>query len=143
MANNIQRARLQGAELTIDTTVLDWSLAASASVVDTENRGGFNAGKQLPRRARHSARIDLDRAFGDVRIGLTGAGEGARFDDARNTRRVGGHATLDLRAEIALAAAWTLQARLANVFDQRYETVSFYNQPGREWFLSVRYAPAN
>lgn len=143
MANNIERARLQGAELTVDTTLMDWTVAASASIVDTENLVGFNAGKQLPRRARHSARIDLDRAFGDVRIGLTGAGEGARFDDARNTRRVGGHATLDLRAELAFAPAWTLQARLANVFDQRYETVSFYNQPGREWFLSVRYAPAN
>lgn len=142
-ANNIERARLQGAELTVDTTLMDWTVAASASVVDSENLVGFNAGRQLPRRARHSARIDLDRAFGAVRIGLTGAGEGARYDDARNTRRVGGHATLDLRVELAFAPAWTLQARLANVFDQRYETVSFYNQPGREWFLSVRYAPAN
>jgi len=143
LANNIERARLQGAELAIDTTVMDWKLAASASVVDSENLVGFNAGKQLPRRARHSARIDLDRAFGDLRVGLTGAGEGARYDDAGNTRRVGGHATLDLRAEIALAPAWTLQGRLANVFDQRYETVSFYNQPGREWFLGVRYAPVD
>lgn len=139
-ANNIDRARLQGAELTVDTTVMDWMLVASASVVDTENLAGFNAGKQLPRRARRSARIDLDRAFGDVRFGLTAAGEGARFDNAGNTRRVGGHATVDLRAEVALAPAWRLQARLANVLDQRYETVSFYNQPGREWFLSVRYA---
>ena len=142
MANNIEGARLQGAELTVDTTLMDWTIVASASVVDTENRAGFNAGKQLPRRARHSGRIDLDRAFGNVRIGLTGAGEGARYDDAGNTRRVGGYATLDLRAEVAFAPAWTLQARLANVLDQHYETVSFYNQPGREWFLSVRYAPA-
>lgn len=143
MANNIQRARLQGAELAIDTTLMDWTLTASASVVDSENLVGFNAGKELPRRARHSARIDLDRVFGNFRVGFTGAGEGSRFDDAGNTRRVGGHATLDLRAEYTLAPAWRVQARLANVFDQRYETVSYYNQPGREWFLSVRYAPGN
>ena len=143
LANNIERARLHGAELAVDTTWLDWTVAASASVAESENLVGFNAGKQLPRRARHSARIDLDRSFGNLRVGLTGAGEGARYDDAGNTRRVGGHATLDLRAEIALTAAWRLQARLANVFDQRYETVSFYNQPGREWFLGVRYAPVD
>ena len=142
-ANNIERARLQGAELSIDTTLMDWTLVASASVVDSENLVGFNAGNQLPRRARHSARIDLDRAFGDIRIGLTGAGEGARYDDAGNTRRVGGHATFDLRAELALSPAWRLQARLANVLDQRYETVSYYRQPGREWFLGLRYAPAD
>ncbi len=142
-ANNIERARLQGAELAIDATLMDWTVAASASVVDSENLTGVNAGNDLPRRARHSARIDLDRAFGDVRIGLTAAGEGARYDDAGNTRRVGGHATLDLRAEYTFAPAWRLQARLANVLDQRYETVSFYRQPGREWFLGVRYAPVN
>ncbi len=142
-ANNIDRARLQGAELSIDTRLMDWTLAASASLADSENLTGFNAGNDLPRRARHSGRIDLDRTFGDLSIGMTGAGEGARFDDAGNTRRVGGHATLDLRAEYALAPAWRLQGRLANVLDQHYETVSFYNQPGREWFLGVRYTPVN
>lgn len=141
--NNIDRARLQGAELSVDTMLMDWTLAASAGFVDTESRAGINAGNELPRRARHSARIDLDRAFGDLNIGITGAGEGPRYDDAGNTRRVGGHATVDLRAEYAFAPAWRLQARLANVMDQRYETVSFYNQPGREWFLGVRYAPGN
>ncbi|MGH8076768.1 MAG: TonB-dependent receptor domain-containing protein, partial [Lysobacter sp.] len=101
MANNIERARLQGAELTLDTTVLDWAVVASASFADSENLAGFNAGRDLPRRSRHSARIDLDRAFGNVRIGFTGVGQGSRFDDAGNARSVGGYATLDLRAEYA------------------------------------------
>ena len=143
LPNNIDRARMQGAELGFDTQFAQWDLSASASFVDTENRLGFNAGNELPRRARHSARIELDRAFGDVRIGLTGVSEGSRHDDAANTRRLGGYATFDLRTEYAFAPAWTLQARLGNVFDRQYETVAFYNQPGREWFLGVRYAPAN
>ncbi len=143
MANNIERARLQGAELTVDTTLLEWTLSASASVVDSESLVGSNAGNDLPRRARHSARIDLDRAFGALRIGFTGVGEGARYDDFANSRRVGGRATLDLRGEWAFTPAWRLQARVANVLDQNYQTVSFYNQPGREWFLSVRYAPTH
>jgi len=143
MADNIDRGRLQGAELTVDTTLLGWTLAASASVVDSENRSGPNAGRELPRRARHSARIDLDRAFGDLRLGLTGTAEGRRYDDAANTLRVGGHALLDLRAEYALSPAWTLQGRLSNALDQPYRTVAYYDQPGREWSLTLRYAPAN
>ncbi|MBW8807847.1 MAG: TonB-dependent receptor, partial [Lysobacter sp.] len=49
----------------------------------------------------------------------------------------------DLRAEYAISDALSLQARVANVFDREYETVSYYNQPGREWFVTLRYAPKN
>lgn len=138
---NIQRARIHGVELGLDTDLADWQLGASLGYLDTENREGLNAGNALPRRARHSARIALDRAFGGFRIGATGITEGSRFDDVANTRRLGSYARLDLRAEYAVTAAWTLQARLANAFDREYETASFYNQPGREWFLTLRYAP--
>jgi vitamin B12 transporter len=34
-----------------------------------------------------------------------------------------------------------LQAALRNAFDRRYETAAFYDQPGREWSLTLRYAP--
>lgn len=142
LPNNIDRARMRGAELGVDTEVAQWQVSASASWLDTESLTGFQAGNELPRRARHGARLELDRAFGDFRIGLTGVAEGARFDDVANTRRLPGYATLDLRAEYALSDALTLQGRLANVFDRDYETVSFYNQPGREWFVTLRYAPA-
>ena len=143
LPNNIERARLQGAELGVDTQFAQWTVAASASIVDTQNRQGFSAGNELPRRARHGARVELDRAFGDFRIGFTGVAEGSRFDDVANTRRLGGYATFDVRAEYAFAPAWTLQARAANVFDRNYVTAAFYNQPGREFFLTLRYAPAN
>ncbi|MDQ3205748.1 MAG: TonB-dependent vitamin B12 receptor [Pseudomonadota bacterium] len=141
LPNNIERARMQGAEVGVDTEFMQWRLDASASYLDTENRSGFNAGNELPRRARSSARVELDRGFGDLGIGLTAVAEGARYDDVGNTRRLPGYATFDLRAQYALAPAWTLQARLANVLDREYETAAFFNQPGREWFLTLRYAP--
>jgi vitamin B12 transporter len=139
--NNIERARMRGAELGLGTALGEWRLDASASWLDTEQRAGFNAGRELPRRARHGARVELDRALGDWRLGLTGVAEGARWDDVANTRRLPGFATLDLRAEWALAPAWTLQGRVANLFDRDYRTASFYRQPGRAWLLTLRYAP--
>jgi len=141
LPNNIERARMRGAELGIDTDIAHWQLAASVSWLDTENRS-FDTDLELPRRARHGARVELDRAFGDFRLGLTGVAEGPRYDDVANTMRLPGYATLDLRAEVALTDALTLQGRVANVFDRDYETVAFYNQPGREWFVTLRWAPA-
>lgn len=142
LPNNIERARIRGAELTVDTTLAGWDVATQLSHTDPRNRTpGANDGNLLARRARTSGRIDIDRAFGSLRIGATLAGAGARWDDAANTTRLGGHATVDLRLECALAPAWTLQARATNLFDRDYETIGWYRQPGRGFGLSLRYAP--
>lgn len=141
LPNNIERARMRGAEVGVVAEVAQWTLDASASFLDTENRTGLNAGNELPRRARQSARVDLDRSFDALHVGVTAIAEGTRFDDAANSQRLPGYATIDLRAEYAVTPAWKLQARLGNVFDRDYETAAFFNQPGREWFLTVRYAP--
>jgi len=95
----------------------------------------------LPRRSRRTARVDADRTLGAWRLGASIVAQGARYDDVQNTIRMGGYATVDLRAERALGAGWTLQAALRNAFDRDYETAAYYAQPGREWSLVLRYAP--
>ncbi|GAB3730026.1 TonB-dependent vitamin B12 receptor [Luteimonas pelagia] len=140
LPNNIERARMRGAELGVAADLAGWQVDASLSVLDTEQREGANAGNELPRRARHSARLDLDRGFGAFTLGATVVAEGSRHDDVANTRRLASYATFDVRAEWALSPSWTLQGRVANLFDADYETTSFYRQPGREWLLTLRYA---
>lgn len=140
-ANNLDRARIRGAELTAGATLAGWDVSAQTSFVDPRNRSSSNFDNLLPRRARQSARIDLDRAFGRWRLGASGIAEGGRYDDVPNTLHVGGYATLDLRAEYRLRPAWTLQAALRNAFDREYETAAFYNQPGREVSVSLRWRP--
>ncbi|GAB1596965.1 TonB-dependent vitamin B12 receptor [Lysobacter claricitrinus] len=138
---NISRARLRGAELSGNTTLAGWVASGSVSWVDAKNHSDGADGLLLPRRARESARLDLDHDFGAFRFGVTAAGEGARYDDLGNTRRLGAFATFDLRAEYAFTPALRLQARLENVFDRTYETVEYYRQPGRGLFVTLRYAP--
>ena len=142
--DNIEEARIRGAELTGAISLAGWDLSAQISHTDPRNRtDGANHGNLLARRARNTARIDVDRSFGDFRIGLTGNGGSHRFDNAANTVRLSGYGTLDLRMEYALNRDWTLQARASNVFDRDYETIAWYNQPGREYGLSVRYQSAD
>lgn len=140
LPNNIDKARIRGAELTFATSIAGWGISTQLSHTDPRNRGhGIYRDNWLPRRARDTGRIDIDRAFGAFRAGITASGAGHRYDNAANTTRLGGYATVDLRLEYALTPEWTLQARASNLFNREYETVAWFNQPGREYGVSVRY----
>ncbi|MGO1542044.1 MAG: TonB-dependent vitamin B12 receptor [Luteimonas sp.] len=143
VGENIDEARIRGAELTFGTSFAGFDLSTQLSHVDPRDRsGGFNDDNLLARRARSTGRVDLGRSFGPVRAGITVQGAGSRYDDAANTVRLGGYATTDLRLEYAFHRDWTLLARASNIFDRQYETVAWYNQPGREYGLTLRYQPA-
>jgi len=138
---NINRAEIRGLELAANRRFGAWDAAVNLTLQDPENASGANQGKVLPRRAQESLRIDLDRRLGTWRLGGTLRGEGERFDNESNTRRMAGYALFDLRAEYRLAPAWSLGARLENLFDVDYETAFGYNQPGRGAYLTLRFQP--
>ncbi|WP_343649664.1 TonB-dependent vitamin B12 receptor [Stenotrophomonas sp.] len=143
MMQQVEKARIRGAELTAGAVLAGFDINAQLSFTDPRNRtaGSGQFDNWLARRAQQTARLDVDRRFGDFRAGLTVQGAGKRFDDADNAVKLGGYGLLDLRAEYALTPAWSVLARVANVFDRQYETIAWYNQPGREYQLSVRYQP--
>ena len=66
---------------------------------------------------------------------------GRRFDDAANTVVLASYTTVDLYVDYALAQDWSLQAKLNNAGDRVYETAKGYNQPGRAFYVTLRYAP--
>ena len=143
VGSNIDQARIRGAEFGVDTSLAGFDLSVQLSHADPRDRsGGPNHDRVLARRARNTGRIELDREFGPLRAGITLRGAGARYDDAANRVRLGGHATTDLRLEYAFHRDWTLLARASNVFDREYETVAWYYQPGREYQLTLRWRPA-
>lgn len=146
----VDEARIRGAELTFATSIAGWDLSTQLSYVDpradarltAEGADNPNYGNLLPRRAPRTGRIDIDRSFGAFRFGATVSGASARYDDAANNVRLGGYGTVDLRMEYAVNEDWSVQARASNVFDRDYETIAWYNQPGREYGVSLRYQPA-
>lgn len=139
---NVSEARIRGVEAIIGTRVQAWNARGTLTLLDPENRSNdANHGNVLPRRAQQSLRLDLERELGRYRIGAALFAEGRRFDDLANTRRLGGYATVDLRGEYAFAKDWRVQARIENVFDKDYETAEFFNQPGRGYYITLRYRP--
>jgi vitamin B12 transporter len=147
----VDEARIRGAEFTFATTLAGWDIATQLSYADpraradttAEGAANPNYDNLLPRRAPRTGRIDVDRRFGAFRFGTTVNGASARYDDAANNVRVAGYGTVDLRLEYAISADWSVQARATNVFDRDYETIAWYNQPGREYGISLRYQPAS
>lgn len=136
---NVDRARIRGLEVTADTDIAGWQVRAALTWLNPESLSGKHRGNLLPRRAKQTGRIDVERSFGDFELGASLTGAGRRYDDLANSNALGGYGQADLRAGWRFAQGWQLQAAVENVFDKRYETAAFYNQAGRTWLVSLRY----
>lgn len=140
---NVPKARADGLGLSYEG---HWETIELAASLDHANpriatEGAANAGKQLPRRAKNALKLRADWSIGAWSVGATWAAFSTRYDDTANTRPLGGYGTLDLRTDWRFAPDWTLGARLNNLGDKVYATATGYNQPGRELFVSLRWAP--
>lgn len=139
---NIASARIRGLEASGQVDVMDWALGAALTLLDPENRSdGPNQGNLLPRRPEQSLQIDLERRFERWSSGLSLYVAGRSFDDLGNQERLDGYALVGLRAEYELSPAVRVQGRLENAFDEDYQTAYLYNQPGRAFYLTLRYEP--
>jgi vitamin B12 transporter len=132
---NVAAATLQG--LTLDVRVRRGETAATASV-DLQ-RPEDQSGLLLPRRARRHAALAVDHPLGPVRLRAELSASSARFDDAANTRRMGGYAVLNLLAEWPFGTRWTAFARLDNVLNKHYELAADYRTAGANLFAGVRW----
>ena len=142
LPTNIPRTRIDGVTASYEARIANVTLAASVDHVNPRNdtSGSANYGKLLPRRVKDSAKLGADVDLGAWRVGGSLVAFSERFDNAANTTRLPGFATLDLRADWRLSKEWSVNVRLNNVTDKKYETVYGYNQPGREGYLTLRYS---
>ena len=64
-----------------------------------------------------------------------------RYDDVANLNRLGGYTLWHLTASRQLAPEWSLQMRLNNLTDKRYELARSYANEGRSIYVGLRWAP--
>jgi vitamin B12 transporter len=138
---NVASARIRGVEAQLGAHWNHWRGQFYASYLDARDRTNGDSNHLLPRRAQQTARLDIDRDFHRFNVGSTLNASGRRFDDLGNTQSLGGYATVDLRGGWQIDRCWLLQAQLSNLFDKHYETVQYFNQPGRAVFFTLRYHP--
>lgn len=140
---NLDSARVRGIEGELKAYLGQWRLGGNANWLAAQNQTqNSQYANHLPRRPDYSLQFDIDRdLFSRFSAGATARYEDARYDDLANKRELGGYALFDLRGEVRLDDAWKLQAKLSNLLDKDYETVAFYNQPGRAVFFTLSYTP--
>lgn len=135
---NVPRARIEGWTLGYDGRFGPWTVHASVDSLDPRNE---LTGAQLPRRAKNQASLGVDYAVGPWKFGASALHVGRRFDDTRNTMRLGSFTTVDLHGEYKVSKDWAVQGRITNLNDVNYETVYGYNQRGRAVYLTLRWQP--
>lgn len=138
---NVDRARIRGAELATGGVIDDWTLQGSVSVTDPRDRDTRN---RIRRRSTHSLRLEADRQLGSVSLGATAVYQGDRYDDAENTDRLSGFPLFNARASWEFTENWSTRLTVDNLLDRDYSVARFfdgdrYQQAGRSAFLSVRY----
>jgi len=143
MPENIEDAEINGVEFILQTTLWNWSTQLDASLLDPENRSGANKGNTLHRRAKKSARIVLARDYSNYEFGATIVFNGKRYDDAANTVVLDSYYTVDFNGAYQIDKSWKIKASAKNIFDEDYELVKYYNTPGRNYLVTVSYAPSN
>lgn len=135
---NIPRARIEGWSLGYEGKVGALELDANYERLDPRNE--LN-GRQLPRRAKETFTLGAGYRMGQWRFGASLLHAGTRFDDANNTRRLAGYTTADLSVDWSFSRDWSMQAKVNNLADERYETAYGYNQPGRGVYVTLRWQP--
>ena len=138
LPQNIPRARIDGWTLGYEGRFQQLALRAELDVLDPRNQVN---GRQLPRRAKKQATVGADWRQGAWTFGGNLLAVGERFDDAANASRLGGFTTVDVFADWKFTPDWSLQAKVNNLTDRKYETAMGYDQAGRSLYVTLRWQP--
>jgi vitamin B12 transporter len=134
---NVQRARIRGAEMTVDTTALGINWRAQLTAQTPENA---DTGKQLRSRAKTFGAASASQTVGAVTWRVDVAANGARFDSANesSSSRMSGYTLVNASLNYRLNKQWQIEVAGNNLADRRYELARGYNQLQRQWLVNVR-----
>ncbi len=138
LPQNVAAATLEGLTLGLDLAWRDTRVKASLDLQDPTDDA---TGNRLPRRAKRHGALAVLRTVGAVQVGVEFVASSPRYDDAENTRRMGGYGIVNLSAEWPFAKGFTLVVRGNNVFDKNYQLAADYATGGATFFAGLRWQP--
>jgi vitamin B12 transporter len=136
---NVDRAQIQGAEISYTGRIGDWDLRASFTA---ENPVDSTIGQQLPRRAKAFGNLVLGTKIGGWRIGGELRQSGPRPDSdivSGAPVTLASYTVVDLVARYAISKSISLSARAENVFNEKYQLAEGYNTPGPGVFVTLEW----
>lgn len=140
-------ATIEGVEITamFDTGPLSHSV--SVDLLDTDNPVNVASwgqpakieSKELSRRAEEVYKWLVSYQHQAFQADLAYMYQGKRFDDTKNLTELDSYSLVDLSLSYEVTEQLIVQAKVANLFDEEYETASNYNSQERAYYLNARY----
>jgi vitamin B12 transporter len=131
---NIARADVRGVQLAWEYGGDSYSVRAALVKQTADNRAD---GSRLFRRAEESMTLGVTKNIGEHRVGLSILASGDRVDVGNVP--LAGYVLADLTAQFAVGGAWSVNARIENLLDTRYETAAGYRMQERSAFVDLRF----
>ncbi|MES2979025.1 MAG: TonB-dependent receptor [Pseudomonadota bacterium] len=135
---NVGEAEITGMTLSASKRFAEFNLNGSLDVLKPKNK---TTGLDLSLRARRTASLGIDKAFGVWRLGADVKLIGKRYDNAQNTSILGGYGLLGASASMQFAPDWSLLFRVDNATDRVYQQVGNYAMPGRTLYVGLSWQP--
>ncbi|RZL35497.1 MAG: TonB-dependent receptor [Rubrivivax sp.] len=135
---NVSQARLQGLTLAGNTQLGGVHLQAT---LDAQRPTDASTGLLLARRAKHHASFNADTELGNWLLGAGVQASGVRWDNAANTRKLGGYALVNVNAQYRISRNLRVQLNVDNAFDRATTTAFGYASAPRTALVSLRWSP--
>lgn len=130
---NVGRAKNKGFELNGQTRLAGLDIRGNLTLQDPENR---DTGKQLDRRAKKTASLDVSKKLGAWFVGGNMHYEEHRPDPYG---RLPSYAVFNVNARYQVSKEVSVFARIENLFDRDYQTAYGYDMPDRGFFAGINW----
>ncbi len=137
LANNIDRARVNGLELSGRTSFDGWTLSASLTLQRPIDEA---TGQRLLRRANRNLGLAVAKSFGRWRVTADAQAAGMRFDSDINSfarTELAGYGVANFGVRYEVVRGTTVGLSITNAFDKRYALVDGYHTAGRVMTISL------
>ena len=134
---NIDKAKIQGVEVTLNTSLFGFDHEVQWAYLDAKND---TTDERLIRRAKNTASYHLTKHWDKVSLLADVNYQGGRLDSQwPGTTSLPSHTLVNLGTSYELSQDWKLNLKVNNLFDKDYVSVITYVGQPRQYLLSVTY----
>jgi len=134
---NTGRVNYTGLTLAGGTKLASVMLNAS---LDLQNPTDELTGKLLARRAKRILKVGAETTADRWNLAADWLVTGERFNNAANTQRLGGYGVVNVAASKTILPGWSVIARVDNLANKEYETVSGFATAGRMIYVGLKWS---
>ena len=140
--DNVESARIDGYELSLNTSIASWEFGLNINVLDSEN---LTTEERLANLAEETLNFSVSKSFGKFDFTTNLKFEHDRYENSNGgLNRLPSYAVYDIRANYLFSDKISISAKIENLFDKDYAVDRFFdgtdfNTGGRLAQVTLKY----